>query len=471
MKKRYIIVLWTLLMMCIACSDWLDVNPKTEVKAEEMFTTEDGFKSALTGIYGRMTNDELYGRDLSFLFLEKLVQRYDNQRDQTDAQRAEIYDYVNTSASKNKLSTIWNQMYRNIANINNLLKNIETNGEYIITPGYRELMKGEALGLRAFHYLDLLRMWGPVRFIEHKSQKTIPWRNEFTPDKAPLMQGDSLMQNILNDLLQAETLLKDDPLEFDHDAQQAFLEYRQHRMNLYAVKALMARAYLWSGDKSNAALKAKEVIDYPGRKLVRNNQEDITLFDETLFGLNMHKMEERLNNYFSEKPGLNQEQLWVSLAGIKDIFEGSNIGINDIRYKDRYGFKFADQQVICRKYLPSSNTHYSEKIPLIRLSEMYYILAECTNIHDGAAKWINIVRNARGISKRNDVVFMDEAQRIDELQKEYCKDFYAEGQFFFFLKRLGCKEFYRCPFPEGLPLSAYVFPIPDDEIEYGSVDQ
>lgn len=471
MKKIYIIGLLTLLMMCMACSDWMDVNPKTEVKAGEMFATEDGFKSALTGIYGRMTNDELYGRDLSFLFLEKLVQRYDNQREQTDAQRAQIYDYKNTSSSKSRLSTIWIEMYRNIGNINNLLENIEVNGEYITTPGLRELMKGEALGLRAFHYLDLLRMWGPAQFSENKSLKTIPWRSEFTPDKVPLMQGDSLVQNILNDLLQAETLLKDDPLEFNHNAGLPFLEYRQHRMNLYAVKALMARTYLWCGDKVNAALKAREVIEYPGRKLVRNNQEDITLFDETLFGLNMYKMDERLDSYFSEKQGQGEEQLWVSLAGIKEIFEGNSIGINDIRYKDRYGFKFADQQVICRKYLPSANSNYSEKIPLIRLSEMYYILAECTDIHDGAAKWINTVRNARGISKRNDVGFTDEAQRIEELQKEYRKDFYAEGQFFYFLKRLGRKEFYRCPFEEGMKMSAYVFPVPDDEIEYGSVDE
>lgn len=34
-----------------SCSDWFDVSPKTDVKAEELFETPEGFESALAGIY------------------------------------------------------------------------------------------------------------------------------------------------------------------------------------------------------------------------------------------------------------------------------------------------------------------------------------------------------------------------------------------------------------------------------------
>lgn len=39
----------------ISCSDWFDISPKTNVKADELFETESGFMSALAGIYVSMT--------------------------------------------------------------------------------------------------------------------------------------------------------------------------------------------------------------------------------------------------------------------------------------------------------------------------------------------------------------------------------------------------------------------------------
>ena len=33
-----------------SCSDWLDVSPRTEIKADDNFESEQGFKDALTGV-------------------------------------------------------------------------------------------------------------------------------------------------------------------------------------------------------------------------------------------------------------------------------------------------------------------------------------------------------------------------------------------------------------------------------------
>ncbi len=40
-----------MLMSLSACNNWLDVSPKTELKAEDMFATEAGFRDALIGVY------------------------------------------------------------------------------------------------------------------------------------------------------------------------------------------------------------------------------------------------------------------------------------------------------------------------------------------------------------------------------------------------------------------------------------
>lgn len=40
------------MLLCItSCEKWLDVNPKSEIKADKLFDTEAGFKDALTGLY------------------------------------------------------------------------------------------------------------------------------------------------------------------------------------------------------------------------------------------------------------------------------------------------------------------------------------------------------------------------------------------------------------------------------------
>ena len=55
-----------------------------------------------------------------------------------------------------------------------------------MTEGYRDLMKGEALGLRAFHYFDLLRLWGPI-YSQDSTKACIPYREKFNSESAPLM--------------------------------------------------------------------------------------------------------------------------------------------------------------------------------------------------------------------------------------------------------------------------------------------
>lgn len=38
-------------MTLTSCSDWLNVSPSDEIKEEYLFSTGDGFRTALNGIY------------------------------------------------------------------------------------------------------------------------------------------------------------------------------------------------------------------------------------------------------------------------------------------------------------------------------------------------------------------------------------------------------------------------------------
>lgn len=104
-------------------------------------------------------------------------------------------------------------------------------------------------------------------------------------------------------------------------------------------------------------------------------------------------------------------------------------------------------------------------VPLIRLPEMYYILCESMPL-DQAAPYISEVMEYRGLNGYQQ--FSSEQEREDALDKEYRKEFYAEGQYFYFLKAHGRTDF--ATRPEGLNQmteAQYVFPLPDAEKEYG----
>ena len=215
MKKIILICTCVVALAATACSDWIDVAPKTNVESADLFTSESGFKNALIGIYGRMTFQETYGRQLTFGYMERLVQRYDVGGVVYDeVQAARYYDYENYDDSRNSQASIWANMYQTIANINNLLGYLETNAEYITTDGYYNLIKGEALALRAFHYFDLMRMWGPV-YSEDPTADVVPYREVLGVEQVPPMPANELAQEILDDLHQADSLLVDDPMIYD----------------------------------------------------------------------------------------------------------------------------------------------------------------------------------------------------------------------------------------------------------------
>ena len=58
---------------------------------------------------------------------------------------------------------------------------------------------------------------------------------------------------------------------------------------------------------------------------------------------------------------------------------------------------------------------------------------------------------------------------LEHIEKEYRKEFYAEGQLWYFYKRLGYETFLYCPVSK-MNESNYRFAIPDDETILGNIN-
>ena len=62
MKKFTKILLIGCLLVMVSCNNWLDVDPKSQVKDKDLFASEMGFKEALSGVYSLMTKGVVWER-------------------------------------------------------------------------------------------------------------------------------------------------------------------------------------------------------------------------------------------------------------------------------------------------------------------------------------------------------------------------------------------------------------------------
>ena len=78
MKTYKNILLSGLLLFSLSsCSDWFQVEPENEIAKEDLFSSYDGYRTALNGIYRNLSGTSLYGQDLSFGFISLLGQNYE----------------------------------------------------------------------------------------------------------------------------------------------------------------------------------------------------------------------------------------------------------------------------------------------------------------------------------------------------------------------------------------------------------
>lgn len=462
-NKLHIIACSAITALLCSCSDWFDITPKTDIKAEDLFETETGFQSALAGIYIAMTEQSSYGANYTFGQLDKMVQFYDRTPGDNQVDPAVIFQYDvenNTYNTKSVIANMWRSSYNLIANANNLLSWLERNGERVIlSEQERKTIKGEALALRGFLHFDLLRLWGPM-YRSDSTSLSIPYRFVADASRQPLLPANQVVNNILADLSAARELVS---FEKGVSLEESDMRFR---MNYYAITALMARVCNYRNDKASAMKYAEEVINDSGLGLMDNCRTSPALFGETVLALNIYDMSDTYSSLWAEGPTFNT-QLSLSQTKLAQIFETSGVGSNDMRARRNEGFLAYDDhnEAISRKYIVNEK----QELPLIRLSEMYYIMCECAPL-DEAGDYINEVRQKRGISRANNYTFTNDSERIEALNLEYRKDFYAEGQYFHFLKLHEMTTFLNCPITSGMTTQQYVFPLPDAEKEYGWTD-
>lgn len=95
MKNRYLILLLIVSGLSQACSDWLDVRPRSEMKEDDLFAVEEGFKNALNGAYIQLAEGALYGKNLTMYLPELLENHYTTPTDKITGGIATVSSIIN----------------------------------------------------------------------------------------------------------------------------------------------------------------------------------------------------------------------------------------------------------------------------------------------------------------------------------------------------------------------------------------
>ena len=485
-EYRYIGILFLAIIGFTSCNKWLEIDPKDQVVDENLFEDYRGFRNALNGIYTSLATSELYGRELSWGLASVLGQDYMAGEGDYTYQAAQRYNYEYASL-KSRLATMWSTAYNIIANCNKLIEETEKQDASFFLYGEEEkgIILGEALAVRALLHFDLCRLFAPAPALNDKTGY-MPYRMNYSVEIASKWSADQVLQQVAKDLLRAKDLVAPNDTILNRNmllntstvrlngsgaVGGTFFGYRGVRLNYVAINGLLARVYMYAGDYTNA----KHYAEYVYNKYAPDEDDNTS----ERWGFSTVSETTAKGKFSSDMLfGLSNKNLVTDIANLVATF-GRPLYLNGIKSslenkdQDDYRWKLIYSDGGNEKCVKWDGTGVAGEdlsdrdysiIPVIRLSEIFYILTECY-VKDGnatgAAEILNEVRKHRGESREIAAVSNDV---LEDLHGEIRKEYMTEGQTFFFYKRL------NQPIRVGIGVipvgDKFVIPTPDSEDVY-----
>lgn len=534
MSRKYLtkvfILLLPVMMVASSCNKWLEATSSSEISDEKMLSSRAGFHEALNGVYVLMSSKATYSAYWTFAVNELVAYPFTMSG---DAGYASFQQHkFSSSTCVDAFDDMWRGGYKVIANANKLLGDLESHRDIVTSDYEYSLMRGELLGIRALMHFELLRMFGLADWSgDNASKLTIPYVRSYDKEATPQRSYAETVALLWEDLDESIELLSGcDPLLGDPDPDFAetvntdgYWSSRSIHFNYYAAKALSAQILLWQGEITRAAAVAKDVVDgafesglvkwTDAEELINSfvTDKDPSSGNNPLMtgeGIFCADASTGYSSVMSFYAGNVNKTVSIDRSWTPNIFPPSLLASDeDIRGRALWmqmttmGYslsKFMFMGSLSVSYDTSGDrivVASEMKFPIIRLSEMYYIMAEDALVRgdrDAALSALDAVRSHRGITLGFDpdegVVapvdpetglpdpdFDAEAAAMEniwtELEREYYREFIGEGRLVFYLKRrasLGRPVRVPNPLCDG---SDIIYPYPVSEQVLGRVQQ
>ena len=457
-----------IVLLTSSCS-FLDIDTPGIVNNGKMFGNEQGFIDAMDGVYASMAAEGLYGKELSFGFIDEIAQLYFNDYGEGETTLTKSIDLKYRDEDvRERIDGIWGDAYNVISSANSIIDNVSGHSY----PGLPHI-EGEARAVRAMVHFDILRLFAPG--MEKAESEAIPYVDHFSITPFKRLAVKDVYDRITDDLERSYKLLSESPEISGRTPSNVY-------MNKYAVAALLARVHNWAGNHGEAAKYAEAALE--GDFQFTRDEQVKSLFKgylanrECIFGLHAPNM------YLDVRSNLYPTRLTESMLMVRDnyqsLFEVSTFTStnNDYRYQACFSKRTWTKSVTLCVKLYDKNYDEDQIVPtgripgpnLIRIPEMYYILAESAYASanmEKALEYLNAVVTARGLLPLSAEDIDTEAKFRRKLVGEYIKEYWGEGQIFFTYKRfnmdmdgVNSKHFTASD-------DVYVLPLPESEYENG----
>jgi hypothetical protein len=243
----------------ISCKKLIDVEPQSNVTVNNYYRNYTEVNTALNGCYNGLQEPLNYEWMLTELRSDNVVQHAPTSASSINDDFNDLNLYT-LSAQNPQVYNYYLSVYKNIRNINYVLKSLGvsySDGQLIygeatakVTAAQKTQLIGQALYLRAYHYFNLVRLFGGMFIL------TEP----VIPSEAKQINRSSVpatYQLILADLLGAKN-------QFGRTAYGAIASAELGRANVWATEGLLAKVYLTLNQKTDALALLNDVISNSG---------------------------------------------------------------------------------------------------------------------------------------------------------------------------------------------------------------
>ena len=343
-------------------------------------------------------------------------------------------------ATNTSVLSVWQNLYKTIYNANAVIGGLQSSSR--LPDSIRNQCLGEALFMRAYCHFMLTNIYGDVPLITST--------NVTINASASRVSSNLVEQQVITDLKSAAALL---PTAYTGSGEKV-------RANKWAATALLAKAYLYTGDFKDSEIATSAIINSGQYALTNLNSVFLANSNEAILQLWNMNGYTTLNSIPS-----SGEPIYQVAPSLLNAFEAGDQRLtNWINSTSPSGTTY----YYSYKYKQNSPVSGSsaEYTMYLRLGEIYLIRAEARAQQSGeftlAASDLNIIRNRAGLGNTNAVSQTDLLLAIfHERQVEL---FNENGNRFFDLRRSGTINSVLSALKPFWKFTGNVFPIPQSEV-------
>lgn len=232
MNKFNILIAMLVCLNICGCSDFLEEDPKGKLTTDNFYNSESDARQAINGVYRRLSDSWVTGYNIKQIPNDLLKRA---SWDEASGLSNFTYGSENTY-----IADMWQNHYAVIKDCNSVIDNVTTNKEKI---NNWERYVGQAHGIRAFLYFDLVRWFGDVPLVLTDTKSLDGLEVTRTPQK-------EVFRQIIEDFEYciSHTMDKGDTSK----------GYQYGRLTKDACHGFLAKVYLWLG--SVAQRDGKEIL-------------------------------------------------------------------------------------------------------------------------------------------------------------------------------------------------------------------